>query len=68
MDQADKPLREEARRWLFECFSDEYDHETIQELTYYELITLVNKYYDGGMKSFISTVLEQAQIDWDMVQ
>ncbi len=54
----DTILQEAMREWLIECFTEEYDQEQIQELTYSQLTQAINRYYDGGMTSFISTVLE----------
>lgn len=47
----------EMREWLLECFSDEYDQEQIQELTYEQLKSAVNRYYAGGFEVFLDDML-----------
>lgn len=42
----------EMKAWLMDCFSCEVDQETIEELTYEQLVRSINRYYDGGMTAF----------------
>ncbi len=58
-------LEKEMREWLLECFSDEYDQEQINELGYLELQRSINKYYDGGLNSFIA---ESVLSGWSIVE
>lgn len=60
----DTILKDEMQQWLLDCFSDEYDQEQIKELTYSQLKKAINRYYDGGIESFICTVLDNAKIQW----
>jgi uncharacterized protein with von Willebrand factor type A (vWA) domain len=46
-------LDTEMREWLLECFSDDNDQETIEELTHDQLIKSINRYFDGGLTEFI---------------
>jgi hypothetical protein len=64
-DQAvDTILKDEMRQWLLDCFEEEGDREEIEELTYAQLRRVINKYYDGGLNSFVSAVLDTAQVRW----
>ncbi len=47
-----KTLETEMREWLLECFSDEYDQEQIEDLTYNQLVRSIERYYDGGVEEF----------------
>lgn len=47
-------LQDEMRSWLLDCFTDEYDQEQIQELSYQQLVKSINRYYDGGISQFIT--------------
>lgn len=57
MDILDKIAESEMRAWLLECFSDEYEQEHINELNFKQLVNSVNRYYDGGYKSFLASML-----------
>jgi hypothetical protein len=57
MDVLDKIAEKQMREWLLEGFSDEYDQEQINELTFDQLVRAVNGYYDGGYKSFLASML-----------
>lgn len=46
-------IHRDMEDWLLECFTDEYDSETIQNLTLNELYSAINRYYDGGLSEFI---------------
>ena len=43
---------EDAREWLLECFEDEYDQETIEELDDAGIVDAINRYYHDGMEAF----------------
>ncbi len=45
-------IHKDMREWLLECYSDEYDQEVINGLTDSELGSVINRYYDGGMRAF----------------
>lgn len=47
----------EMRKWLLECFDEEYDQEQIRELSYDDCVKAVNRYYDGGFKAFLACML-----------
>ena len=47
-----RTIESDMRDWLLECFSEEYDQEQINELTYDQLVKSINRYYDGGMRAF----------------
>lgn len=51
-------IETEMRDWLLECFSEEYEQEQINELTFNELKRSVNKYYDRGIKAFLYDTLD----------
>lgn len=42
-----------AISWLCEFTWSNIDNEEIEDLTEKELISAINKYYDGGMSSFL---------------
>lgn len=46
-------LEKEMREWLLECFSEEYDQETINKLNRGQLVKAINRYFDGGIKAFL---------------
>lgn len=46
----------EARDWLLDCFSDEYDQELITDLTPDDVIAAVERYYEGGWSEFRSSL------------
>ncbi len=47
-------LTGEMRKWLLECFDEEYDQEQIRELSFEQCVKAINRYYDGGYKAFLS--------------
>jgi len=54
-------LEKEMRSWLLDCFNDEYDQETIENLSFESLKKSVNRYFEGGFNEFIlcSCIQEQ---------
>jgi hypothetical protein len=49
-------LDKEMREWLLGCFDDEYDQEQINSLSHEQLVRAINRYYDGGIRSFLSVL------------
>lgn len=54
-------IDELMKDWLLDCFTEQQDHEEIEELTHDELVNAINRYYDGGMKEFVRC------LGWDFV-
>ncbi len=52
----------EMRKWLLDCFEDEYDQEQIRELSFEHCVKAVNRYYDGGYKAFLSCVWAEVEV------
>lgn len=50
-------LEDHMSEWLKECYTDEYDHEYIDNLSDERSFKAINREYDGGVEQFIKDQL-----------
>ena len=51
-------LEKEMRSWLKECFTEEEEHEQIDEFNFDNLVKFINRYYDNGFEQFILDIID----------
>ena len=51
-DLLDNTQKEEARGWINDCMTGEEDFDGADELTDYQIVKMVDRYYDGGLSQF----------------
>lgn len=49
-------IDKEMKDWLLDVFCEEEAQEQIKSLSYEQLVRAINRYYDGGMRSFLSVL------------